>query len=394
MTTITSVAPVISATGISAPAYSDILAYLIAKYQGIYGTDIYLGADSQDYQSIAIYASAINDTNAAIIADYNSRSPSTSQGAALSSAVKINGLARYVPTNSTVDQIIVGQAFTPIINGVTQDSNGNKWSLPASVTIPSGGTITVTATCQTPGAVAASIGTVNRIATPTLGWQSVTNASAAVPGAPIETDSQLRQRQGNSTALPALTPVGGIKAAVSALIGVTQCVIYENDTGTTNALGIPAHAIAAVVQGGDVTQIASMIALKKTPGTSTFGTTTQTVPDTNAIPTSINFSRPTNVAITVAISLHALAGYSTTVGATIQNAVASYINSVTIGGGQGNSVEWDSCIAAAKGVAGSSTFKIVSLTVSGPGGAGTPDVAIAYNQTPTCTAASVTLTQV
>lgn len=392
MTLITSVAPVISATGISAPAYSDILAYLLAKYQGIYGSDIYLGSDSQDYQSIAIWASAINDTNAAIIADYNSRSPSTAQGAGLSSVIKINGLARNVSGNSTVDQIIVGVAGTTITSGVTQDANSNKWSLPASVVIPGGGTITVTATCQTPGAITAGVGTVNLIATPTFGWQTVTNASAASAGAPVETDSQVRGRQAKSTALPSRTVLEGTVGAVWAVTGVTRVTPYENDLSTTDANGVPGNKIYLVVEGGDSTAIANAIAAKKTPGTGTFGTTTISVTDAYGIAHNINFYRPTYDAITCAITLKALAGYTSTIGAAIQTAVSAYINAVAIGGAPGGTVEWDSALSAAKSVTGSNTFRITSFALSGPGGAGTPDVPLAFNHAGQAIPASVTLT--
>jgi hypothetical protein len=390
--TITSVAPVISSTGISAPAFSDILAYLIAKYQGIYGADVYLGADSQDYQFLAIQASAINDTNAAIIADYNSRSPSTAQGAGLSSVIKINGLGRNVPTNSTVDQIIVGQAGTAIVNGVTQDSNQNKWSLPALVTIPPSGTITVTATCQTPGAIQAGIGTVNIIATPTFGWQTVTNASAANAGAPVETDSQVRVRQGKSTALPSRTVLEGTVGAVWAATGVTRVTPYENDLSTTDANGVPGNKIYLVVEGGDSTAIANAIAAKKTPGTGTFGTTTISVTDAYGIAHNINFYRPTYDAIACAITLKALAGYTSAIGAAIQAAVSAYINAVPIGGAPGGTVEWDSALSAAKSVAGSNTFRITSFALSGPGGAGSPDVPLAFNHAGQAVPASVTIT--
>lgn len=378
--TITTVAPVISATGIVAPSFSDVLGYLIAKYQGIYGNDIYLGNDSQDYQFLAACIGApINDLNAAIIGAYNAYSPATAQGANLSSAVKINGLKRNTPTNSTVDQVIVGVAGTPIVNGVTQDSNGNKWSLPALVTIPPSGTITVTATCQTAGAVQAGVGTVNQIATPTYGWQSVTNATAAAAGAPVETDSQLRSRQAVSTALPSRTVLEGTVGAVWAIPGVTRVTPYENDTKVTDANGIPGNNIYLVVEGGDATAIAQAIAAKKTPGTGTYGTTTVSITDAYGIAHPISFYRPTYDAITCAITLKALTGYTTTIGAAIQAAVAAYVNAVVIGGAPGGTVEWDSALSAAKSVAGSNTFRITSLVLSGPGGAGTPDVPLAFN---------------
>ncbi|WP_303678326.1 baseplate J/gp47 family protein [Ralstonia mannitolilytica] len=378
--TITSVAPVIDASGIHAPAFSDVLQYVIAKYQGIYGADVYLGSDSQDYQFlVAGIATPINDLNASIIGAYNAFSPATAQNANLSNVVKINGLKRNTPTNSTVDQVIVGVAGTVITNGVTQDANGNKWNLPASVTIPPSGTITVTATCQTAGAVQAGIGTVNQIATPTLGWQSVTNLTAAAAGAPVETDSQLKARQAVSTAFPSRTVLEGTVGAVWAVPGVTRVTPYENDTKVADANGIPGNSICLVVEGGDSTAIATAIAAKKTPGTGTYGTTTVSVTDAYGIAHAISFYRPTYDAITCAITLKALAGYTSSIGAAIQNAVAAYVNSVAIGGAPGGTVEWDSALSAAKSVSGSNTFRITSFALSGPKGAGTPDVPLAFN---------------
>ena len=181
---ITTTAPTVDATGITAPSYADVLAYLKSQYQTIYGSDVYLEADSQDGQFLAIIASAINDANAVAISVYNAFSPASAQGANLSSVVKINGITRAVASLSTVDLTIVGQVGITITNGVVQDTNNVKWDLPASVTIPPAGTIVVTATCETPGAIAAVAGSVNQISTPTRGWQTVTNVSAAAPGNP------------------------------------------------------------------------------------------------------------------------------------------------------------------------------------------------------------------
>lgn len=389
---ITTTAPTVDATGITAPSYADVLAYLKSQYQTIYGSDVYLESDSQDGQFLAIIASAINDANAVAISVYNAFSPASAQGANLSSVVKINGIARAVASLSTVDLTIVGQVGITITNGVVQDTNNVKWDLPASVTIPPAGTIVVTATCETPGAIAAVAGSVNQISTPTRGWQTVTNVSAAAPGNPVELDPALRQRQTVSTAIPSLTVLDGINGAVANVPGVTRLTPYENDTGITDANGIPAHTISLVVEGGDATAIATAIATKKTPGGGTYGTTTVTVTDVYGIPHAINFFRPTQQTVTVAIAMKALTGYTTATGILVQNAVAAYINSVALGGGPAKAVEWDSCLTAAKTVPGGNTFKITSLVLTGPGGVGTPDVPLAFNQSAVATAAGVTLT--
>jgi uncharacterized phage protein gp47/JayE len=383
--------PTITSAGISIPSFNDVYQSLIATFQSIYGSDVVVTADSQDGQWIATIASAINDCNNGAVACYNAFSPATAQGANLSSVVKINGIARNVSSASMVDVTLVGQAGTPITNGIVSDGV-NQWSLPASVTIPPGGSIVATATCQTDGAVTLASGTSLQISTPTRGWQTATTSSDADPGAPVETDAALRKRQATSVAIPSLTVLAGIIGAVAGVSGVTRYSAYENDTGATDSNGIPAHMISLVVEGGDSTAIANAIAAKKTPGGGTYGTTTVTVTDVYGIPHPINFFRPTTQAIAVAVSMKALSGYSSVTGAAVQQAISDYVNSVAIGGGAAGAVEWDSCIAAAKGVSGGNTFKITSLTLTGPGGAGSPDVPLAFNQSATCTPASVTLT--
>jgi uncharacterized phage protein gp47/JayE len=383
-------APTISATGISAPTFADVLAYLQAQYRSIFGADIYLGNDSQDGQFIGIIAAAINDSNAAAVACYNAFSPATAQGNNLSSAVKTNGISRLVASYSTVDLTIVGVAGTTINNGIVSDANSNSWLLPASVVIPLSGSITVTATCSAAGSIAAAVGTVTKISTPVYGWQSVTNAAAASQGAPVESDAALRVRQGQSVAIPSLTILEGIAGAVESLAGVSQVRAYENDTNATDSNGIPEHSIVVVVLGGDSTSIANAISAKKTPGAYTHGTTSATVTDNIGIAHVIRFFRPTDAPVSVAITIKALSGYSTAVGDQIKQSIADYINSTAIGGGASGCVEWDYSITAAKS-AGTS-FKVASLALTGLHGAGSPDVSVLFNEKASCAVASITLT--
>lgn len=321
----------ISSTGISAPSYNDILSSLTASFLSIYGSDSYAEPDSQDGQMLALLAQAINDGNQADITTYNGYSPSYAQGVALSSQVKINGLRRDVSGNSTAVVTLVGQVGTPINNGVVQDTNKNLWNLPASVVIPVSGTIDVTATAQQPGAITAIAGAINAINTPTRGWQSVTNANAATPGNPVEMDAQLRQRQSVSTSLPAQTPLQAIIANVANTTGIGRYAIYQNDTKVTDGNGIPGNSIAVVVEGGDVVTVAQTIAAKKSPGTGTYGTISETVLDPSGVPIKINLFELAEIGILTQITIIPSTGYVSTTGTAIIDAVAAYLSSFAIG---------------------------------------------------------------
>lgn len=322
----------ITAAGIVRPDFDACLGYVQALYRSIYGVDLYLGADSQDGQFMALLANAIHDCNGETVAVYNAFSPSTAQGAGLSSVVKINGIRRMSPTASTSDVLIVGQASSVITSGSVRDANGNLWDLPASVIIPSEGQVLVTATCRTLGAIAAPAGTITGIATPTLGWQSVINPQAAAVGAPVETDSALRQRQALSTALPALTPLETLQGALLAIDGVTACTVTENDTPVPDAVtGIPGNTIAVVIDGGDADLIAQVIRLKKTPGVGTYGDILKTMPDAYGVPKPVRFFRSKQMLVGWYVTIRAKRGYTVDVAAAIKQALSDYTNGLGIG---------------------------------------------------------------
>ncbi|EOZ3731587.1 baseplate J/gp47 family protein [Klebsiella pneumoniae] len=323
----------VTAEGISAPDYQTVLDTITGYFQQIYGSDAYLDPDSKDGQMVALVALAIHDANNTAISVYRSFSPATALGDALTSNVKINGITRRAATNSTVDLLLTGTVGTTITNGSVRDTNSVIWNLPATVVIGSDGTVVATATCANSGAVAAVAGSVNGINTPTRGWASVTNPLAATVGVAAETDAELRVRQSQSVALASLTPFDAVDGAIANVEGVTRHKLFENDTETTDANGLPEHSISAVVEGGDATEIANTIRSVKGQGVSTYGTTAVVVTDKYGNPYTIRFSRPVDVPVYVSITLKALTGYTSDIGDEMKAAVASYINSLAIGDG-------------------------------------------------------------
>ena len=386
----------ISPTGITAPTYDDIYASLQASYQNIYGPDAYLEPDSQDGQLLAVFAAVVNDCNSSAIAVYNSFSPSTATGSALSSNVKINGLQRQSSSNSTVDVTIFGTAGTQIVNGIVQSvPQGDQWALPPTVNIPVGGSIDVTATALQPGAISAGPGVVTWIATPTQGWASVTNNAAATVGAAAETDAALRQRQTVSTSMPAQTPFEAMWAAIANVAGVTAVQGYENDTGGPDVNGIPGHSVAFVVAGGTDAAVAAAIAVNKL-GTGTYGTTQVVYTDQNGVSDVINFSRAQpGATLIAAVNLHPLPGYLNSIGQAVLAAMNAWVAGLPVGG----DVYHFDLVAAARlpNSQGGGTYTIESgqLTLALQGQPlSTADVPIAWNQQASLPVANITLTLV
>jgi uncharacterized phage protein gp47/JayE len=372
----------IDAAGYHYSDFPTFQAWLIAQYQSIYGSDVYLGDDSQDGQFLAILAQAFYDVAAQGNSNYNSFSPTTAQGVGLSNVVQINGLQRRIATYSTVQLTIVGQAGTVLTNAIAIDGLQQQWSIPTT-TIPSGGTITVTGTSLAIGAIAALANTITGLYTPTQGWQSVNNATPATLGAPVETDAQLRARQAISTAIASQTVFDGTKAAVANVAGVTAVQGYENDTGTTDGNGIPAHSISIVANGGVDTAIAQAIQLTKTPGCGTYGTTSVVTYDSHGMPLTINFYYATDATIAAQVTLVPLVGWSTDYEVLIQNAVSAAILAVPIGG----TVIITQLIIAAYlvGTPAYGTYTLSGIEISKNGGSlGSSNIALNFNEITVC----------
>lgn len=334
---LSSLAARVTSVGVVAPVYADILATLQDTARSIFGSDIDIAPDTQDGQLIAIFAKAVTDANAAVIAAYHSLNPATAVGDALSSNVKLNGIERQAASQSTADVVIVGDYGTSIIKGVVSDINGVQWDLDSPITIPISSTITVTATCEDEGAVIALAHTINQIVTPVFGWASVDNPAAAAVGVPVESDGELRLRQADSVANPAMTVIQAILGAVKAVAGVQQAQIYENDTGSTDTLGLPANSIAVVAVGGDDNDIATAIMNKKNPGPYLQGTTVISLVDAVGTTQTIRFTRPTAIDINVYLTIKTYTGYTIQVLNDIKNSLMDYVNNQLQAG---QSVKW------------------------------------------------------
>lgn len=331
-------APYIDSTGIHIPSYADIKDKLIDDFKGIYGKDIYLENDSQDYQMISAFALMLNDNYQMLELVFNSYSVKSATGTPLDALVKLNGIYRKSASYSTAELLITGAEGTVITNGMVKDIGGNSWMLDSQVTIGEGGTAQCSATCTALGNIEAPANTITKINTPTKGWTGVTNPEKAAQGSPIESDAELKSRQSYSVKTPSLNMVESLYAALSALDNVQDCKIFDNDTSVAKE-GVPPHSVACIVLGGDDMEIASAIYKRKGPGAGTAsgefgvseGLVTKTISTVTGNDATIGFYRPVDVPIDVIISISRTALFTTQTEQSIRQAVKAYFDNMTIG---------------------------------------------------------------
>lgn len=372
------VAPFIDDAGLHIPTYADIRDDLIEQFKNIYGQDIYLENDSQDYQMIAAFALKTYDTMQLLQIVYNNQSPKSAVGSGLDSLVKLNGIKRKSASYSTCVLTLTGTPGTTIAAGIVQDEAGHNWTLPANLNFISA-TIATTAQCQDIGAIEAPIGSINKIYTPQKGWTAVTNAVLAITGDPIETDAELKARQTISVAIPSQNMLDSTIAGIASLTGVQRYKVYDNDSNITDAKGIPGHSIAAVVEGGLDESVAEQIYLRKGPGAGTYGNVSTSFVNSDGLTIIINYFRPTYVPIGVTLTIRRGTQYTSEIGDKIISNLGAYLTGLDIGF---NVTFTGTLIAAMSAVQtlGKPEFEYIGLSIGRDGTMDATDIAIAFNE--------------
>ncbi|QDP50314.1 MAG: putative baseplate protein J [Prokaryotic dsDNA virus sp.] len=175
------------------------------------------------------------------------------------------------------------------------------------------------------GPIEQPVNTITTIATPVLGWDSVTNPISANTGRFKETDAELRERFRVSKFERASNILEALYSALINLDAVEQVVIYENDTDVTDDKGIPAHSFLPIVLGGISTNIAQTIWENKPLGIRSYGNTSVTIYDSQGFPHDIGFERPNPVNVYISIELQTDSNYPQDGDAVMKAAIAAYM---------------------------------------------------------------------
>jgi uncharacterized phage protein gp47/JayE len=358
----------LTTTGLVLTTLAERITELKAIWASSLGATVDLGPDSPDGQIIGDLAKMFNvlDDIAGAIYSYLRDGAS---GNFLARQVRLNGITKNAGAFSTCPCTFTGTPGTVIptsalIRGTTETDTTITWSPTAPITIGGGATGSGTLICSKKGDVAAPAGTLNQIQTVIKGWTSVTNPADATRGYADEGDPRLRARRDRSVAMPSQCMTDGLRAGILNLDNVTQAVVWENELDTPKVMAggtLPPHCIYAVVDGGDATEIANAIKLRKAGGCSTMGSVLQTVFNEQRHPCEIRFSRPTPVEIWLEIDVTMRAGWISGTDTTIKEAIMAASEepgAVEIGGDSNNEFAWSDVLRWIAGINGFSVTEV------------------------------------
>lgn len=306
---------ILNGQGLTVLTLSEIVANLEAAMKAIYGTDINIDQNSPDGQMINIFAQACEDIRELLVQINNGFDPDFAAGSTLDQRVALNNIARQAGTFTIqpVDITVSGTVFLqgldaaaadPAGTGYTiQDNAGNQFVLLDSTTLTVG-TTTLDFRAKNIGNVQTTVDTITNPVTIVLNVTSVNNSLAALSiGQNEETDAQLRVRRQRSVALASNGYLNGLLGTVLALTGVVDAKLYENDTSSTDANGIPGHGMWLIVNGGANTDIANVIYEKKTMGANMKGAVSVPITTPSGAIIDYLFDRPTAVPLHIRFNI-------------------------------------------------------------------------------------------
>lgn len=248
---------------------------------------------------------------------YNATDPSKCDGAQQDSKYQLNYLTRKGGSYTT-QNIVVTATKTVTLQGLdgsyndntstaftVSDDAGNMWLLEDTTTIYEGNTSLVFR-AQEEGAVTPTIGTITKMVTIVDGIIAVNNVVGYTSlGVEQESNYAYRIRRDSSTGNQSGNNTDTILGQILALDGVNNCVVWINDTNTTDATGTLPHYLWVIVDGGANTEIADIIYSNK-GGCGTRGNITVPINTISAQTLDIKFDRPNVIPLYIKFDLYLL----------------------------------------------------------------------------------------
>lgn len=292
----------VNAEGLQIKTFNEVKEELTTSFRQIYGNDINIDSNTPDGQLINILSQVIIDLLELIAQVYNSFDPDFAIGTVLDQRIALNNIKRKGGTYSYTN-IAVTTTASCTLNGLNtvdaesaftvSDSQGTQWVLASTQTPSAAGTYTYSFRAKEIGAVESLPNTITTIVNAVVGVSTVNNPAAlTVKGTDTETDAELKARRRDSIGIASQGYREALKAALLNTADVSYAEVYENETNTTDADGIPGHSIWTIVQGGTDEDVAQAIYAKRNGGCGMKGSTTYTITRSDGSTFEVAWDRP------------------------------------------------------------------------------------------------------
>lgn len=296
-------------TGVVVPDTSTLLAEVENEFKTALGADLVTSPNTP--QGALIVAEVLARTgvignNAALANQIN---PNLAGGTFLDAIWALTGGQRIAATRSVVPGVELSGLPGTVIPAGSQASiaDGTLFESVSGVVLDLTGSGLTDFQAVNTGPIAVNPGALNQIVTGVLGWDDVSNPTAATLGRDQESDFAARQRRRNTLSLQNVALPAAITSALYDTPNVRSLAFRENVTGAPQVIDgvtLVEHSIFVCVDGGTDLAVAATLLANKSLGCGWNGSTTVNVAD----PVSgqvypVSFSRPTVVDIAAKVTV-------------------------------------------------------------------------------------------
>lgn len=245
------------------PDTSRILEDVQAEWVTVFGSALSLDPSTPQGRMMELSVSARKGTLELCALIANQINPYYATGQFLDGQGALFGLNRIKATQ-TVTLVNIGGVPGTVIPAGSQAKTeaGDVFFTPNEITIAGSGSQSAYFYSVNSGEVPAAVDTLNRIVTPVIGWETVSNPSAPILGIPQESDTAFRNRI-MASRYSGIALFDAIQSKLNALDDVIGYAIYNNPTGSSvvwdSVVTVPAHSICLFIQGGDDNEIAHVL---------------------------------------------------------------------------------------------------------------------------------------
>ena len=317
------------------PTYDELLAGRIAQAQELFGEDIDTSNTSPLGKFIRLSVQDLADAYEAQEIIYYSRFPHTATGQNLDRLMPFAGITRNPATRAEHTIKFTGTANHVIPVGFLVGTTGEEeFYLVNAITLDENGVGSGTVQCTELGTIGnVKLGAITEIINPDVDVSAIEHTDIVTVAEEEESDADLRARFDVAIEGSGSGTASAIRGAVMRINGVRSCLIVENDSGVTDANGIPPHSFEAYVYAPATLnqQIGAAIFSKKPLGIKSHGTSGVNVVDVSGNTQVVYFSPVSEVAVYMKVSVKTDTHFELNGVEQIKTALLTYVNNLKNG---------------------------------------------------------------
>lgn len=330
--------------GIVIPDTSDLKHNVENMMYAIFGADLDVTPETPMGRLIEAMTMLMVDTLGVNAQNANQYNIYQATGSYLDGIGALFGVTRKAATHTRVKIQVEGTCETVPAGSVIETTAGDAFAVDEDITLQNEVGIGYASAIES-GPVPCDYGTLTKISTAVLGWNTVNNNTQTSPvyGTNLETDAAYRDRIIEARATGSASVQGIANAIYAADKEVSSCVVYENGYGqpiVKNGVTMKPHSIYVCASGGNDEKIANAVFKTKTagagyttanPGTGVTRKDIVVVDEISGVSYHVYFFRPVEIIFKFTVTARKSSYMGLDMIDDIRKALVTYVNEVGIG---------------------------------------------------------------